>query len=242
MKEPFNLLHEPLAFEEAIEYFGEKFILTSKEFYDLSDEYRGQAFTVARYSEAGVLNKFYEALDKGLKEGTDINAFRNEMNDFLKNKGYKGITNYQADNIFRTNIQTAYSVGHHKQMTDPAVTKLRPYWLYDAVDDNHTRLTHRAMNRKVFAFNNPIWDIWYPPNGFKCRCGVITLSERQVKLMRLEVLDKAPRAAVIKGIHVNVYPDRNFSTNPAKHAFKPDVSKFPEPLQKAYKNQISKNA
>lgn len=40
---------------------------------------------------------------------------------------YEGITPYQAENIFRTNIQTAYNVGHYKQMTEPGVKALRPY-------------------------------------------------------------------------------------------------------------------
>ena len=34
----------------------------------------------------------------------------------------------QAGLIFRTNIQTAYNVGHYEQMTDPGVMKLRPVW------------------------------------------------------------------------------------------------------------------
>jgi hypothetical protein len=60
--------------------------------------------------------------------------------------------------------------------------------------------------------------------------------------MGIKVLDEAPKVGIVKGIHVNVFPDKNFNTNPAKHAFKPDVSKFPESIQKAYKSKISKSA
>lgn len=49
---------------------------------------------------------------------------------------YEGITPYQAENIFRTNIQTAYNVGHYKRMTEPGVKALRPYWQY--MEDDHT--------------------------------------------------------------------------------------------------------
>jgi hypothetical protein len=167
MKDLLELLHEPLNFEEAIKFFGNKIPVDEATFYELANEYKSIAFTVANYSSAGVLNKFYESIDKALRDGTDIYTFRKDMNEFLETKGYKGISRYQADNIFRTNVQTAYSVGHYEQMTDPAVTALRPIWLYDAVDDNHTRRTHLAMNRKAYLFNNPIWDVWYPPNGYR---------------------------------------------------------------------------
>ena len=69
------------------------------------------------------------------------------MNEFLEAEGYEGLDPLQADNIFRTNIQTAYNVGHYEQMTDPDVMQLRPYWMYDAVNDSHTRPSHLATGR-----------------------------------------------------------------------------------------------
>ncbi len=103
------------------------------------------------------------------------------MNGFLEGEGYEGVTPYQAENIFRTNIQTAYNVGHYKQMTEPGVMTLRPYWQYDAVNDSRTRPCHLAMDGRVFTADVPIWDTWFPPNGFKCRCTVRSLSRRQVE-------------------------------------------------------------
>ena len=87
----------------------------------------------------------------------------------------------RVDLIFRTNIQTAYNVGHYEQMTDPGVMKLRPFWQYDAVNDTHTRPSHLAMDGKVFPADHPVWNTWFPPNGFRCRCTVRTLSKRQVE-------------------------------------------------------------
>ncbi|WP_455709940.1 phage head morphogenesis protein [Paenibacillus melissococcoides] len=69
---------------------------------------------------------------KAIDEGTTLGKFRERMNDWLEQRGYEGVTNYQADNIFRTNVQTAYQVGHWKQMTAPETLRLRPYWQYDA--------------------------------------------------------------------------------------------------------------
>ena len=105
------------------------------------------------------------------------------MNEFLTSEGYEGLDPLQADLIFRTNIQTAYNVGHYEQMTDPGVMKLRPYWQYDAVNDAHTRPSHLAMDGRVFPADSAVWDSWFPPNGFRCRCTVKTLSKRQVEAL-----------------------------------------------------------
>lgn len=238
MKDLFDLLtDEGFVFKEAAEFFGEKIPLKPSEFYKLADEYRNKAFTVSGYSKIQVLNKFHDELLKAIKEGTTMRDFKNNMNEFLEGKGYKGITNFQADNIFRMNIQTSYQVGHYKQMTSPEVLRLRPYWEYDAVGDKHTRPSHLAMDGRVFRAEDPIWDTWYPPNGFRCRCGVKTLSARQVRDRGLTVETEAPRAAEVNGRFVNILPDPNFSNNPAKAAFTPDLKDYPEPLKKAFERR-----
>jgi SPP1 gp7 family putative phage head morphogenesis protein len=239
MKDLFKLLTKEIKFEEALDYFKGKIPLKASEFYKLADEYRALAFTVSGYTKAQVLNKFYEELLKAIEEGTTMKEFKDNMNEFLEKKGYEGITNYQADNIFRTNIQTAYQVGHYKQMTSPEVIKYRPYWQYDAVNDRHTRPSHLAMDGKVFRADDPIWDIWYPPNGFRCRCSVKTLSERQVRERGLKVETGAPRAAEVDGRFVNILPDPNFSNNPAKNQFKPDMKDYPEVIKKAFERRES---
>ena len=84
------------------------------------------------------------------------------------------------DTIYRTNMQTAFQAGRYQQMTKPHLLRNRPWWQYVAVNDISTRPTHAAMNGRIFHHSNPVWRIWYPPNGFNCRCQVVTLSDREV--------------------------------------------------------------
>lgn len=224
-----------IPFEEAESYFRGKVPLSAKEFYKLADEYRTLAFTVSNYSKAQVLVKFKEALQAAIDGGATLQQFRSDMNQFLTDEGYKGVTPFQAENIFRTNVQTAYNVGHYRGMTDPAVKKLRPYWRYDAVNDQKTRKSHLAMDGKVYPADSPVWDEWYPPNGFKCRCIVTTLSERQVRELGLKVETEVPRAAQLSdGRFVALLPDPNFASNPAKVPFQPDVTQLPPAIRAAY--------
>ena len=228
-------------FEEAVSYFDKKVPVTAGVFYDLADHYRALAFTVSGYTEAQIIKKFYDELLDALENGTTMEQFRQSMSGFLERQGYEGLTPFQADNIFRTNIQTAYQAGHYEQMTDPDVMRLRPYWQYDAVNDSHTRPSHLAMDGRVFPADSPVWDTWYPPNGFRCRCTVTTLSARQVKERGLKVETEAPQAADIgDGRIVQGLPDPSFRHNPAKRPFKPDLEGYPEALKRAYRSQAAK--
>lgn len=218
-----------MTFEEAVEYFKERVPVTAAKFYAIAEEYRGLAFTVSGYTKAQMLKRFYEELLAALEEGNTLSEFRSIMNEFLETEGYEGLDPLQADNIFRTNIQTAYNVGHYQKMTDPDVMRLRPYWQYDAVNDSHTRPSHLAMDGRVFPADSRVWDIWFPPNGFR----VAAPSRRSPKASRsssrgLTVETSPPREAL---------PDPHFSTNPAKVRFRPDLKDYPEPLVKAYQTR-----
>ena len=89
------------------------------------------------------------------------------------------------------------------------------------------------MDGRVFPADSPVWDTWFPPNGFRCRCTVKTLSRRQVEQRGLTVEESVPSG---------ILPDPQFSTNPAKIRFQPDLKGYPAPLVKAYKERERGNA
>jgi uncharacterized protein with gpF-like domain len=72
--------------------------------------------------------------------------------------------------------------------------------MYDAVNDSRTRPTHLALDEKVFPADHPFWDKWYPPNGYRCRCSVIPLSESQVKSAGLKIETEDPTGTLIEPI------------------------------------------
>ena len=91
--------NKEFTFEEAVRYFGERVPLTAGQFYKLEKEYRGLAFTVSGYTSLQVLRKFYDGLLQAIEEGETLEGFRRRMNGFLEEKGYQGLTPFQADNI-----------------------------------------------------------------------------------------------------------------------------------------------
>ena len=87
--------------------------------------------------------------------------------------------------IYRTNIQTSYMAGRYKSQIDNIDN--RPYWQYVAVMDKRTRPTHAQLNGRVFRYDDPFWDSFYPPNGWGCRCRVRALSNDNLKDRSLDV-------------------------------------------------------
>jgi len=92
---------------------------------------------------------------------------------------------HRLKTIYRTNIQTSYMAGRYK--TQAENTDNRPYWQYVAVMDKRTRPAHARLNGRVFRYDDPFWNDFYPPNGWGCRCRVRALSDSNVKDRNLDV-------------------------------------------------------
>lgn len=227
-------------FKEAVEFLKKKTPLTAAEYKMLSDECRAKAFTVSGYTSLEVLQKFLDELTDACENGKTKKDFMESMNDFLERNGYEGLNPFHADVIFRTNMQTAYNAGHYKSMTNPTTMKLRPFWKYVTAGDGEVRKSHAMMEGRIYAADDPIWNVWYPPNGFRCRCSVVSLTKSQVERSGVPVSKGTPyNVDYSTGEILYQYPDKGFSNNPAKDTWKPDLTGVDSNLKKAYKERNS---
>jgi len=233
-----------LPFDEAIEFFQKKgYAVSPDSWRDVWQQAHAQAFTVARVTAMDALIDIREEVQKALDGGISLGQFKKELRETLERKGWfapkgeravielpdgavrKRLTPWRLETIYRSNLQTAYSTGRYKQMRE-SVT--RPLWQYMAIMDAVTRPDHADHHGKVYHRDHPFWNTWYPPNGFNCRCYVKTLSVRQMEQRKLK---EEKRGTDLK-------PDEGWRHNPAKEAWKPDISKYPEPLQKQLKRDV----
>ncbi len=229
-------------FKEAVEFLKKKTPLSAAEYKALDKECRAKAFTVSGYTSLEVLQKFLDELADACENGRTKKDFMDSMNDFLERNGYEGLNPFNADVIFRTNMQTAYNAGHYKSMTNPTTKKLRPFWKYVTAGDGEVRESHAMMEGRIYAADDPIWDIWYPPNGFRCRCSVVSLTKKQVERSGVEVSRELPYDVDYStGEILYHFPDKGFSSNPAKDTWKPDLSGVDEGLKRAFKDRDSRN-
>jgi SPP1 gp7 family putative phage head morphogenesis protein len=77
----------------------------------------------------------------------------------------------------RQQVMRAGTMGS-KWLEIEADKDIYPYLKYTTQGDSHVREEHQALNGLVFPVNDPFWDSYYPPNGWRCRCSVRQLSER----------------------------------------------------------------
>ena len=214
----------PLAFVEAIEFWRNKTKVSPSEFTRLSAEAKVKAFAVSGIAKGAEQDTVYNALLASLEKGISFDEFKAQCGDIFTRRGWTGKRAWRVDNIFRTNIQTAYNVGRYQRLA--GMTDIFPYWKYSAVNDSRTRPTHLAMNGKVFPADHPFWDTWYPPNGYRCRCSVIPLTASQVKSRGIKVETELP--VLIEPIDPvtgnrmparQLIPDPGFAYHPGKAAF-----------------------
>jgi SPP1 gp7 family putative phage head morphogenesis protein len=194
-----------LPFKEAIDYF------------------RDRAFWITGITRAEFLGEVKDELAKSMAEGLTLRDFRRALPGIFERHGYSMLHPWRIETIYRTNLQNAHQAGRQRQMTDPAVLQARPFWRYVAVQDVATRPEHAAMHGRVFRADNPVWESWYPPNGFNCRCTVQTLSAREVQRRGLKVETEDPTGKLFEPVDPEtgarlparpLFPDRGWTHRP----------------------------
>lgn len=218
-----DVMPKALPFKEAEDYWKDKVKLSSSDFRKLSDEAKSRAFAVSGMAKGDELETMFNALQKAVEGKTTFSDFKKDCAAIMERRGW---STWRMENIFRTNVQNAYMAGRWKQVS--RTSKMRPYGKYSAVRDSRTRPTHAALDGKVYPLDHPFWNTWWPPNGFKCRCDVITLSARQVEKQGLTVESDDPTGGLIEPVDPRtgqkmparpLMPDHGFAHNPGKSAF-----------------------
>lgn len=229
---------------------------------------RARAVKIANLSSLDMMKDIYQSLETAKAEGVAFSEWKKNLLQHFYKKGW--IAGYdksflladpktgeffgtprRLDTIYRVNVQSAYSAQRYQEQMNNA--KARPFWQYSAVNDDRTRPSHSAMNGLVYRYDDPFWSVFYPPNGFNCRCSVIALSERDVKRRNLVVesgngrlveytrkinLTATEKTTAFK-LSENKFliTDRGFDYNPGRTQYRPNLDNYPENL--AY--QFTKN-
>lgn len=224
-------------FKRAVDFLKRRRGVTKREYMAMADEERAKSFMVSGYETLQMIQCFQNKLSEAVEQGKTREQFLEEMNHFLEDAGYGLLNPWKSDVIFRTNVQTAYNAGHYQSMTQPETLRLLPYWQYKTAYDDKVREGHALMHNRVWRADDPIWDVWYPPNGFRCRCTVVAKSREQVEREGLVVETKPPRSVDTETGEIGgmLTPDKGFSMNPAKMAYKPDLTNVDRPLREIYR-------
>lgn len=252
--------------EKAIAYFESKGYKIGFRWQDVAAETHARAFTVAGVMKVDVLQDIRQALATSLEKGTTLAEFKRQLTPILERKGWLGkgmivdqdtgeiegkrLTPRRLDTIFQTNMQSAYMAGRYASQLEAVDT--HPYWEYVAVLDSRTRPAHRALAGSVYRYDDPFWQTFYPPNGYRCRCRVRTRTQGYVDRNDVPVRSSAGRLEEVDqpvgrdgqtqpaiaykdpATGKTVLPDPGFGSNPgaewAKPFTPPPMNNLPQTL------------
>ncbi|MCK4529323.1 hypothetical protein KAW18_18320 [candidate division WOR-3 bacterium] len=157
-----------LPFDEAIEFFRKKLNLPTRTWKDIWKAMHARAFVIAGAMKEDLIQDMWEAVEKGIADGTTLAEFRKDFDSIISKHGwkYKGGKAWRTAVIFNTNLSVAYAVGNYNQMMDPAVLKARPYLRYVGSSSKNPRMEHQKWVNIILPADDPWWDTHYPPNGW----------------------------------------------------------------------------
>ncbi len=203
---PYTIKPEPLSFEEAIEKFKNLMPVEVERYRKLDEELKPKFFTISRVEGSDIVAKIKSYIEESIEKGTPFEEFKKNVDDLFDRMGIGETNPWHLETVFRTNIQTAYNAGNWEKMNTPEFVDMFPFYRYSAILDSQTRPSHRAMHGFTARRDDPVWDEWWPPNGYRCRCGIIAINKF-----------RAAREGITLSPATNIpVPDQGFTKNPGR--------------------------
>lgn len=190
--------------DRAADYLAAKGLRLTGPYWELDGPGHSRNFTVANLAKVDVLADIKVAVQQALDEGQTERWFRGQLVDTLRAKGWWGPavqvdpdtqeariiqqgSHRRLQTIYRTNLQSAYMTGRHRQAVEQS--DRAPWAQYLAVLDSRTRPAHRDLHGKVFRIDSPEWAVVAPPRGWNCRCRARYLSDRELAARGLKPVE-----------------------------------------------------
>lgn len=113
---PWEIIAEPVAPDAAIEFWKQRAKLTDEEAKALGEEVKHRAFYVTGLAKQDLVQLVSDGIEEALKNGETLADFKKRIAAAIQTQGWH---DYRVENIFRTNMQTAYSAGRYKKNSRP---------------------------------------------------------------------------------------------------------------------------
>ncbi|WP_337840504.1 phage minor head protein [Rheinheimera sp.] len=166
-----------LSFKEAIAFFRAKLNVPSERWTDIWKEQHNVAFMVAGATKTELLADLRQAVDAAIAQGKSLNWFKSEFKNIVKKNGWDhtGDAAWRARVIYDTNMRQAYNAGRWQQLQQ------FEFWRYVHGDSRYPRPAHQAKHNLVLPKTAAFWQVWFPQNGWGCKCKVVGETAQSVK-------------------------------------------------------------
>lgn len=148
-------------------------VIPPEQFYGrLPAEKRAQAFTVSGLARLDQIQAVADAMAQAQARGDTFADFQQwaEQQSWV-------LPRHRLEVIYRNAVQTSYMAGHWRHFEEYA--KLRPYLMYDAINDSRTRPHHLALDGVIKPVGDAFWKTHSPPCGHNCRCSIRAIDRQE---------------------------------------------------------------
>lgn len=179
---------EAIAYMQGRELVGETFNA-----YDLWQDQHSRAFTISRLARADLLEALQQNLAKSVAGDLSRKDWIDSAEKLLKNAGWWGtkevtdprtgevlktrFNHARLQLIFDTNMRQAQAAGQWQRLLRNR--RSMPYARYVSMDDDRVRPLHREWHGVTLALDHPWWATHRPPNGYRCRCRIVGVTQRE---------------------------------------------------------------
>jgi len=137
--------------------------------------YRRRAATATDEQLDVISRRAVDELQRTLDTGSTLRDFSRAIDQQAITLGIAPADPSYLENVYRTNVASAYGAGRWQQMNDPDVLDARPYRQWFTARDNRVRAEHAPMQGLVWRADNPAFNVIAPPAGFQCFPGDVVV-------------------------------------------------------------------
>lgn len=221
---------DPVRFKEASDWFRSRLPVTQEQWDGMRVEARRQAFVLSGVQQLDAVQTVMELLQESIDNGTPIDEWRAKVKQKL---GEFGPTGSQLTTSFINAHQTAYNTGRWYQLSEPSVTSVLPFRIFDAVMDGRETPICHACNGTILPHDDPWWNTHWCPCHHRCRSTIRALSARMAA-RRGGQTQELPRPKITGDFGL---------APPLRDKWEPDLTKYESHLSREYlKKQKSMKA
>lgn len=179
---------------EALDYLARRNVITeTTNWKDVWQEEHLNQFTISRLTNADLLADIQGAITKSVGGDLSRRDWMRDVQQMLTDAGWWGekevldeATGEMVKTVFDparlrliydTNVNNAYSAGLWERIQRNKATS--PYIRYITKRDERVRAQHAAWDNLTLGVDDTWWDTHYPPNGFRCRCRAMSMSQAE---------------------------------------------------------------
>ena len=160
---------------------------------DLWQREHAQQFTVSRLARVDLLDALRDGLTKSVAGDLTRKDWMRDAEKLLADAGWWGVkavtdpvtgekvmTRFDPARlklIYDTNTRQAYAAGQWQRIQ--RTKRALPYLRYVTKRDDRVRPLHALWDNVTLPVDDPFWQTHFPPNGYRCRCTVIQVTQAE---------------------------------------------------------------